>query len=948
MHAGILSLVLFLSPVAAWENLGPREGLTGSSVTTIGQDPSGFLWLATQNGLNRWDGTAMTVWQNDPFSANTLGHNLVQSMTIDGDKLWLGTYGGLDLFDPATGEFRHFAHQDSQPDSLSHDVVLRILRDSHGRVWVGTLGGLNLLDESAGTFRLVGAPTATIRALTEDSAGRLWVGTATGLELISDDGTSLVSFASLFPGKILPQGGVMGVLSEPGAETLWLGIWGQGLVSLDTRTGATAVFPVADNRIFQLTRGPDGQILAATWGGGLVFFNPITRTSTVETHREGDTSTLAHNVVYGTFTDRQGILWVATNGGGASFRDPSPNRFPSFSANGKVTALFRDSRERLWAGLYNNGVGLFDLQNGVERSWGADIVNDIAEDPRGQLWWATNAGLVRFDPDKGLTGRWSVAEGLPDEILTSLLFEPDDMVWMGTYRHGIVHRPLPGTIGPETRWLDGLLVNFVRRDSQGRLWVGTNSGVARFEAEKDQFRRWSHQQEDRSSLAGNSVRAMFEDSRGNLWFATNGGLSLYKEETATFETFGREKGLRNLTVLSIQEDRVGSLWVGTSDGLYRLAADRSGFVSFDDTDGLPNAEFYRGSLRLSSGELVFGGAGFITAFVPETTNRSGPVPRVTLTGITVGNTLVPTTTKLNLSWQQNSVILSFALMDFLQPSRHQYSYRLEGFDKAWTEVGSRHEARYTNLPAGNYNFLFRGKASEQIWAEGEPVVVTVEEVPWRQWYALFGYALLAGFVAFLAVKVVLDRHLAQKVVELEGLRAQLLDANAKLDQLSRLDGLTGIPNRRALDSWLDNEWALAARQRQRVALIMLDIDYFKRFNDSYGHLVGDSCLKAVAKVLAESLHRTTDFCARFGGEEFVVILHDTELDGALQVAQRLLEAVDELAIPHETSTVHPFVSISLGVAAMQPDQDKVPQALLQLADQALYRAKSLGRRRVNS
>jgi diguanylate cyclase (GGDEF)-like protein len=161
-----------------------------------------------------------------------------------------------------------------------------------------------------------------------------------------------------------------------------------------------------------------------------------------------------------------------------------------------------------------------------------------------------------------------------------------------------------------------------------------------------------------------------------------------------------------------------------------------------------------------------------------------------------------------------------------------------------------------------------------------------------------------------------------------------------------LDSLTSIPNRRALDAWLSNEWAIAQRQKHKVALIMLDIDYFKRYNDNYGHLMGDACLRRVAKVLSDSLHRTTDFCARYGGEEFVVMLHDTELDGAEVVAQRLLEAIDVLRIPHEKSSVAPHITISLGVASLQPHPDSLPQALVQLADQALYQAKAGGRHRV--
>jgi len=191
-----------------------------------------------------------------------------------------------------------------------------------------------------------------------------------------------------------------------------------------------------------------------------------------------------------------------------------------------------------------------------------------------------------------------------------------------------------------------------------------------------------------------------------------------------------------------------------------------------------------------------------------------------------------------------------------------------------------------------------------------------------------------------------SRFLVQKVTELETVRGQLEEANRRLDELARLDGLTAIPNRRALDLWMTEEWARSLRQRQPLAVLMIDIDDFKRYNDFYGHLEGDKCLKMVARTLSSCLHRTTDFCARYGGEEFVILLHDTELEGARTVAARVTEAIDGLGIPHQMASAVGTVSVSIGIASQVPAVDRSMVDLLQKADQALYRAKALGRHRV--
>jgi len=166
----------------------------------------------------------------------------------------------------------------------------------------------------------------------------------------------------------------------------------------------------------------------------------------------------------------------------------------------------------------------------------------------------------------------------------------------------------------------------------------------------------------------------------------------------------------------------------------------------------------------------------------------------------------------------------------------------------------------------------------------------------------------------------------------------------ELERLNRTDVLTGIANRRHFDEYFSLRKKELARADSTLSIIMIDIDYFKEFNDLYGHCAGDDCLKAVAKTLNDNLKRQTDLVARYGGEEFVVILPATDINGATRCAQRLCEAISALAIAHGKSNASEFVTVSLGVAALTSDQREITaEDLLKLADQALYQAKTLGR-----
>lgn len=971
-----------LDASASWEAFGRDQGISGSSVTAIVQDSTGFLWFSTQSGLNRWDGTTMKVWQKEPFSSNTLSHNLIQSMYVDGGEvLWLGTYGGLDRFDTTTEIFRAYRHEAGNPASLSHNVVTRVYRDARGQLWVGTLDGLNRLDEKTGLFRVYpyvegsaeGLAGKTVRSMVNDASGRLWVGSSGGLNLYDADQDRLRRMADVFPRASLPSGAVMASLRLPGERLLWLAVWGVGLLRFNPDTGESQAYSLPDNRVFGLDRAESNELLVGTWGGGLVVFHTQTNASFAVKHEPTRFDSLAHDVVYGAFQDSTGLIWVATNGGAVSRYNPRRQQFRFTPTGGKVPALFESRDHSIWAGVYNVGLVKTDPQGRTtvwkhdpknSHSLTDDIVNGITEDGRGRIWVMTNRGVSIVDQATGKVTPWATDPtqpgGLSDEVVDAMTIDHQGRYWFGTYRSGVVRRPEPGTDGPVTHYvanpqvpgsLPDNLVYFVYEDRGRRIWIGTNGGLALYRPETDDFRVWKYSPEDPQGLPGNTVRNMIEDSRGRLWVVTNGGgISQLNLTTGTLETYGLEDGLSSLSVYSAQEDASGLLWITTANGLFSFRPETKTFRRFGVADGLASAEFSSGAIKTSDGKIILGALAGLVSLDPLTLADAGPPPAVALSGIQVRGEPRVAAHTLNLGWQENSVTFSLAVLDFRNPKKNLYAYRLDGFDRDWIHAGNRHEATYTNLWPGTYRFRFKGANPADVWGESpRTVLVTVEPPPWASWYAWLFYLALFIAVVYLYQRARVSNLLGKKVSDLEMLRAQLEEANSQLDKLARLDGLTSIPNRRAFDTWISEEWSRAQRQRLSVAALMVDIDDFKRYNDFYGHLAGDNCLKSVAQTLSAHLHRNSDFCARIGGEEFVVLLHDTDLEGARVVAQRMLEAVDQLAIPHQMATAAGHVTVSIGVASLVPlGADHASADLLHAADQALYRAKALGRHRVET
>jgi len=293
----------------------------------------------------------------------------------------------------------------------------------------------------------------------------------------------------------------------------------------------------------------------------------------------------------------------------------------------------------------------------------------------------------------------------------------------------------------------------------------------------------------------------------------------------------------------------------------------------------------------------------------------------------------------------------YAGLSFVDPDRVSFRYVLEGFDRDWIDAGSRRVAYYTNIPPGRYVFRVRAANNDGVWSERDAVVrLTLKphfrQTPWFLGVCAAGLV-LAGFggarmraARARARERDLERTVAERTLQLE-------EANSKLQQLSQVDALTGIANRRRFEETLAREWRRAMRDGMPLSLVMIDIDHFKDFNDNLGHQVGDQCLRRVAGEIREALTRPGDVVARYGGEEFGAVLPSTPSRGAFAVAEMLRARVEALGIAHPTAATR-IVTISAGVATAASGGDSSPEALVAAADEALYRAKRAGRNRVET
>ena len=617
-HAdGDSNINLGLAPgsIIQFERLSIEDGLSQNAGLAIFQDSRGFLWIGTQDGLNRYDGYAFHTYKHDPEDPQSISHNSVLVITEDKDGyLWVGTWGGgLNRFDPVTETFVHYRNDPKEPSSLSHDVVTSIKEDARGVLWVGTLGGLNRYNsENDGFDRFTYDPydsdslsSDAISVIFEDSGGQLWVGTgAFGLE-------------------------------------------GSGLNHLDPDTGTATHFQhddsdpasLASNNIASIFEAPDGMFWIATGGfsldgGGLDQFDPRTGTARHFSHNPKISDSLRTNDLMALWGDSSGMLWVGTWANGLSLMDLSnPGHFahyqndpyfPDSLSGDEVWSLYKDHSGNLWIGTSHSGInrlsataGQFSLYRKNPRnlsSLGTNAVGAFTEDRDGNIWIATwGAGLERFDPESGRFVHFRHEPenpySLSDDLLMALYADEKGVIWAGTLGKGLnrLYSPTGRVIhyvhDPEnpTSIADDNIAAIIP-DGKGGLWIGTFGGLAHFDARTNTFTNYSNNPDKPASLSENKVVSLYLDSsRDTLWIGTwGGGLNqldlsdpLYADpQLATFVHYRHNPqdrfSLSEDSVWTIHESPDGSLWLGTQLGLNRFNPSTKIFRHYTEKNGLPN------------------------------------------------------------------------------------------------------------------------------------------------------------------------------------------------------------------------------------------------------------------------------------------------------------------------------------------------------------------------
>jgi signal transduction histidine kinase/ligand-binding sensor domain-containing protein len=661
------------------------------AVTGILQDRKGFLWLATSEGLNKYDGYSFKVYKHDPDDPHSLGDNMIWAI-YEGRAglLWIGTDGGgLNRFDPQTERFTRYRHDPDDPHSLSHNVVQSIYEDRAGTLWVGTNGGgLNRFDPQTERFaRYRHDPddpyslgSDTVWTIYEDRAGVLWIGTwGGGLNRFDPQTERFTRYQHNPDDPHSLSNNVVWAIYEDRAGRLWIGSNGGGLDRFDPETERFIHYQhdsedpdsLSDNIVQPIYEDRTGALWIGTNSGGLNRFDPETGQFIRYQHDPADPHSLSNDNVWTIYEDRAGLLWIGTWGGGLNKYDRKTERFrlyqhdpgDSYSLSDNIVfSIYEDRAGLLWVGSSSGGLNKFDRETGQFVYYQHDSANPhslshnnvlvVYEDRVGTLWAGTwGGGLNRFDPGTEQFIRYQHdpdnPHSLSDNAVTSVYEDRAGRLWVGTYGGGLnkfdreteqfvhyQHDPdAPYSLSHNT-------ILSIYEDLAGQIWVGTwGGGLNRFDPGTEQFIRYQHDPSDPYSLSDDTVPSIYEDRAGTLWVGTyGGGLNKFDRGKETFTHYREKDGLPNDGIYGILEDEQGNLWLSTNKGLSKFNPGSENFKNYDVRDGLQGNEFNAGAYHKSkSGEMFFGGVNGFNTFYPEDIKDNPHIPPITLTDFQLFN-----------------------------------------------------------------------------------------------------------------------------------------------------------------------------------------------------------------------------------------------------------------------------------------------------------------------
>jgi signal transduction histidine kinase/ligand-binding sensor domain-containing protein/DNA-binding response OmpR family regulator len=750
-----------------------EHSLSNNFITDIIEDAKGNMWVATYGGgVNRYDREkdGFIHLKHDQKNNNSISSNSIACLATDHEgNIWIGTNdSGLNVLNTSTNRVLRYSSNKQDSKTLAENYVKTIFEDRDHNIWVGVYGGgLHLFNRNDNSFTRFQYDAGNPASLSDNKVYRIM---------------------------------------EDSKHRLWIGTDGGGLNLFNTRTRRFRRFmqnihnsnSIAANGVHSIGEDEKGNLWIGTENGGLSIFDPDTEIFSNYRHDELDNNSLSNNSLYATYRDRKGNMWIGAFSGGIDIFNRDYNKFthykqtssPNSLSNNIVLSIVEDSKKNIWIGTDGGGLNLFNPQTkkftrfqhsqGNPNSICGNYVLDVCEDSKGNIWVGTwGDGLTVYNPKKNTYKHFKnnpADSGSLNNNNAWYIFEDHDKnIWVGTHGAGLdLYNPVNETFSHHVHndqkpgSISNNLIHAIAEDSKGNLWIGTDQdGLNLFDRKNNSFTSFVHD-DKKNSISDNGICAIYKDGKDNLWISTMEGLNYFDTKTKLFTVYTTADGLPNNVTFGMMEDEKNNLWISTNRGVSKLDLGTKKFKNFGIADGLQSYEFkYHSFCKSSTGAMYFGGINGFNEFFPDSIKENNFDPPLVMTSFQVFNKNVPIetdsahpsllkksiteTNEIELPYASSVISFEFASLNYTAAEKKKYAYMLQGFDKAWNDIGTERRATYTKLDPGQYTFKVRGLNNKGVWStHTTEIKLTIIPPFWLTWWFKLGIIAMVtgGAVAF--------------------------------------------------------------------------------------------------------------------------------------------------------------------------------------------------------
>jgi signal transduction histidine kinase/ligand-binding sensor domain-containing protein len=787
-----------------------ENGLSQNSARCIAQDSSGFIWIGTEEGLNRFDGYEFSHFykNNNKFSSDYITDLFVDKT----NRLWIGTWGGVNCYDLKEKKTYSFM-QDNKEGSLTSNTITDIFIDSDNYIWIGTLDGLNkslkpldslknIADLAFYTFYNTKSNKYIvdnyIKLIKEDENNNIWVASSKGINRYDKK-------TGKFEKYIFPETADINTIAFNKKGKIWIGT-NSDLYSFDIEKKKFETCKNNElfkgykgtNRILSLLTDDNGGLYVGTNNIGIIYFKQGAQKYHHFQKKDNNIHSLQSKQINDLFIDKSNNLFVAGSQGlDIAKINNTPfglNKCTPITGNKALSTNVRSvccpDKQTLWLSFKGQGLAKYDRKTQkfknyffekIHTKYPISIKTIYQIDKTNFLLGTTNNGLFHFNTQTGEIKQFKKNDKDSTSISSNRIFfitkDKNGIYWIGTQDSGLnrfdlakstFKRYLPNK--KDNKSIGHLIVPHIFIDSKENMWVATfGGGLNLYNKKTDNFTRFVHNENNTESISSDYVTHIFEDADGVLWIGTDSGLNRFNQEQGSFIRYKNKDSLINEFIYAILEDNKSNLWLSTNNGLFCFNKKNKNFINYDIGYGLQNNEFdINSACKTPDSLLFFGGISGYNLFNPDSILNSSFEPTIgfikfqlfyeevqigkTYNNEIVLNKSINNTDTIYLNYKNNQLSFEFTAFDYTKPSSIKYFVRLKGFNDSWHKVpATKRNVSYTNLNPGTYTLQIRASNANGFWSSKLKTLTIIIKTPfWQSWWfislIILSFLLLIYFI----------------------------------------------------------------------------------------------------------------------------------------------------------------------------------------------------------